>query len=121
MGYSRSRAEHTCTYHPTEVERFAMKVLCDLRTGCWTWTGSGFGTPPRGKFWLNGQDITAAHYAWEQARGAIPEGLFVLHTQDCSSAMCVRPSHLYIGTQKDNMRDRVEVGHGERDRHGRWA
>lgn len=41
--------------------------------------------------------------AWELANGAIPVGLHVLHR--CDVRNCVRPSHLFIGTCDDNMKD----------------
>lgn len=55
---------------------------------------------------------------WEQYFGPIPSGLQVLHT--CDIRNCVYPGHLFLGTQLDNMRDKVNkkrqaVG----DKHGR--
>jgi len=95
----------------TDHERFAALVVCDLATRCWIWTGTvGGERMPRGQFWVDGHMVTAARYAWEEAYGPVPEGLMVLHKPRCSSAMCVLPTHLYVGTQFDNMRDRMEAG-----------
>jgi hypothetical protein len=40
--------------------------------------------------------------------GPIPDGMLVLHT--CDNPPCVNPDHLYLGTWKDNMQDRIKRG-----------
>ena len=72
--------------------------------GCCEWVGAhssfGYGQLRTGQRGL----IEMAHrLAWEFEVGPIPEGLSVLHR--CDNPPCCRPSHLFLGTQKDNMVD----------------
>ena len=63
---------------------------------------------------------TRAHrIAWTKANGPIPEGLNVLH--HCDNPPCVRPSHLFLGTQQDNMDDMNAKDRHYRGEHGAEA
>ena len=77
------------------------------RCCCWLWGGSrrpnGYGV-----FWNQGRRVSAHRFSWELANGPIPDGLSVLHS--CDNKPCVRPAHLFLGTQADNMRDRDQKG-----------
>lgn len=74
---------------------------------CWLWkragTTGGYGL---GYFRLPGNsrgwNQTAHRVSWMLAYGEIPDGLWVLHR--CNVRRCVRPDHLYLGTQIENMR-----------------
>lgn len=46
--------------------------------------------------------------AWTLANGNIPDGLDVLHK--CDNPPCCNPSHLFIGTARDNARDAISKG-----------
>ena len=70
---------------------------------CWLWF-----TGDRGSFWDQTRIWAATHYAWMLEYGPVPKGLFVLHS--CDVPACVRVSHLFLGTQKDNVRDAVKKG-----------
>lgn len=75
---------------------------------CWLWTGGGWkfghggirvggqGTPTMGTHVVSYMLANPA---------ADLTGKFVLH--HCDVPNCVRPEHLYLGTQSDNMRDRA--------------
>jgi hypothetical protein len=80
--------------------------------GCWLWTGRkaywGYGSVQL----YAGAPRTGAHRAsWQIHYGKIPEGLWVLHK--CDNPQCVRPDHLFLGTNTDNMRDCWAKGRGK--------
>ncbi len=62
---------------------------------------AGYGTlqDPR-----TGKPVYAHRLSWELIHGEIPDGSVVRHL--CDNPSCVRPGHLKIGTQKENMGDR---------------
>jgi hypothetical protein len=75
-------------------------------TECWLWKGAT--TYGRyGKLGVDGVSISTHRYAWELSRKCkVPEGKMILHT--CDNSLCCNPSHLYCGTQSNNMCDRFE-------------
>lgn len=92
------------------VNRFWSKVK--QGDGCWEWQASKF-HHGYGCFGVRNEDGTyrtsyAHRVSWEMANGPIPDGMFVLHK--CDNRACVRPDHLWLGTQTDNMRDCSDKG-----------
>lgn len=86
------------------MQRFLEKVKV-VKNGCHEWQAllhrDGYG-----KFSLDSKTVSAHRAAYRLLKGAIPTGKMVLHT--CDNRKCVNPEHLYIGTAKDNVRDKVE-------------
>lgn len=84
--------------------------------GCWLWTGP-LNWRGYGHAWdTTHQKMRGAHrISYELHCGPIPSGMCVLHT--CDTRRCVRPDHLWIGTDIDNARDRDSKGRGDWQRY----
>lgn len=85
----------------TDVDAYRFEAQVLLDDGCWEWQGS-VGSHGYGQCYVNKTVRTAHRVAFEYWRGLIPAGLWVLH--HCDNQRCVRPDHLYLGTNSDNMR-----------------
>lgn len=71
---------------------------------CWEWNTQGKARP---QFSYKGKMVQAARFSYLIVRGD-PGSSNVLHT--CDNGQCVNPSHLFLGTHLDNMRDRNRKG-----------
>jgi hypothetical protein len=95
----------------TEDQRrrfWAKVVIVDDADSCWLWTAfkdrNGYGRTA-----FRGGSINAHRFAYMlQHNLSEPPDLCVLH--HCDVPACVRPSHLFLGTRADNMRDRHQKG-----------
>lgn len=86
----------------TPWERFMKYVEPEPNTGCWLWTG-GRKADGYAKFWDGTRRTTGHRFALNYTGP-----LQVNHK--CGVRCCVNPDHLYIGTQSDNMKDRLKEG-----------
>src|SRR5512138_3094264 len=96
------------------AERFWSHV--DRTGDCWEWSANRL--PSKyGLFNVRlGKSVLAHRVAYELAKEPIPDGMCVLHR--CDNPPCVNPDHLFLGTDADNTRDRVQKGRaasGERN------
>lgn len=60
------------------------------------------------RLFIAGRRMLAHVVSWIAHNGQIPEGKKVCHS--CDNTKCVRPDHLFLGTNSENMRDMVSKG-----------
>lgn len=99
-----------------KLKRFFWKRVVPLPgNACWEWQ-AGLSTKPRRYGNISvyfGKEIGIkcflAHRAsWIIHHGPIPDGMQVCHK--CDNPLCVRPDHLFLGTQSDNIQDAIAKG-----------
>jgi hypothetical protein len=89
------------------LDRMLNKIEIDQHTDCWLWVGGknnlGYG------FIRDGKKMRTAHRAsYEEHLGPIPKGMCVCHS--CDNPLCINPSHLWLGTRKQNTQDMMSKG-----------
>lgn len=93
-------------------EKFLARFWAKVRKGdgCWEWTAYhdkfGYGRVSVHRKLL--PSCLAPRVAWTAKNGRIPSGMCILHR--CDNPLCIRPTHLYCGTHRDNMADMASKG-----------
>lgn len=95
-----------------QVQRFWSLVKVGNATECWPWTGDATKASVQyGLVYFDGKLRSTHRVAWMVTYGEIPEipnsghhGTCVLHK--CDFGLCCNPTHLFLGTNQDNMDDR---------------
>lgn len=105
--------KHLTSIEPSKYENPIWdRCKNNYTSGCWEWQGAcnanGYGVVSIKEF---GRGSKLAHrIAWQMTHGEIPEGMCVCH--HCDNRICCNPSHLFLGTYKDNNQDKVAKGRG---------
>ena len=90
-----------------DIARFWSKVDRCGPDDCWEWKAGkhrqGYGLLPYRRTHYHSHRVS-----WFLTFGAIPAGMFVCH--HCDNPPCVNPSHLFLGTAKDNAQDMIKKG-----------
>ncbi len=94
-----------------EGENFEEKLKLNSiedENGCWIWQGaqnkSGYGSVNIG----GGKTAQAHRLAFKLWCGELPDEFFVCH--HCDQPLCVNPNHLFLGTNQDNIDDKMYKG-----------
>lgn len=102
------------------MEKFWSRVARGAENECWLWQAGVHKASGYGHFKHQGQCYKAHRVAYALTFGGMEwttgrrgsRGLLVLHK--CDNRRCVNPSHLFLGSQMDNMRDcswKGRIGH----------
>lgn len=76
-------------------------------SGCWLWT-TGLIKAGYGTLYWEGTTLRAHRMSYEVFVGPIPDGLFICHS--CDNRACINPDHLWPGTHRDNIDDKIRKG-----------
>ncbi len=88
-------------------KRFWKKIDIKDSIECWEWKAVK-NNKNYGQVSFNGKMELAHRVMWILVNGEIPDNLCVLHK--CDNPSCVNPSHLFLGTKRDNSNDMVAKG-----------
>lgn len=85
-----------------DVNSIQAKIWPDIsNTNCWIVTDEKYKKQGIHRFSLR---------IWEKINGKKPKGLCLCHKCDSINGPCCNPSHMFLGTRKDNQQDMVKKG-----------
>ena len=89
----------------TLEERISHRI--QVQNECRVWTG-GKDSSGYGEIKINGKQRGIHRFIWESIYGTIPNGMLVCHA--CDNPPCIRSSHLFLGSPKQNSQDCINKG-----------
>lgn len=89
-----------------------IQVSAESPSGCIT--GVRPSTCPYPRVNIQGKGVRLSRLVFTLCTGPVPVGMDVLH--QCDNPSCYKPSHLFLGTDVDNVRDKLAKGRGNNPR-----
>ncbi|QDH94161.1 hypothetical protein Ro103_43 [Escherichia phage vB_EcoP-Ro103C3lw] len=80
-------------------------------TGCIEFTGK-LDSNGYGRVMVDRNRHLVHRLSYQIHKGPIPDGMVVMHS--CDNRGCINPEHLSVGTQRDNMQDKMTKGRQSR-------
>ena len=100
------------------VERIEARSIPEPNSGCLLWdsvaevNSRGDTRPQYARVRLRGKMVLIHRVMWEKTHGPIPPGKGVLHR--CDVSLCCEPTHLFLGTNDENHRDKALKDRGKK-------
>ena len=102
----------TSSEHADIWARMKAKIVKQAESGCWVWSGrkAGGRFPDKqyGSIKINRRWWGAHRVSYRIHNSGNMGGMFVCHR--CDNTLCIRPSHLFLGTNRDNIYDAIAKG-----------
>src|SRR5215211_1640522 len=94
----------------TEIDKARFWIKVTQTNYCWEWSGAlnnnGYG------MFRYKDEVLAHRISYQLIKGSISKKVLVCHS--CDNPKCVNPSHLFTGSQFDNMFDKQLKGNARR-------
>lgn len=103
---------HACVITDAATRQAVLARTRVLECGCCRGWGGYRTTGGYGIVALHGQRYLTHRLVWEMTNGPIPDGLYACHDCPCGvdRRECCEPSHIFLGTSRDNMQDAARKG-----------
>lgn len=107
VGATETSKPNLKSSEPERVKKWLSSRYKIMPNGCWEWTGrTNFGY---GMMKLDNKEISASRVTAFLYHGLIfGSGIHALHR--CDNPPCINPDHIFLGTNLDNIKDRIAKG-----------